>query len=117
DSVLKETSKQVLIEAKMVEVTLNDTNSYGINWDNFFFNDQLRYRQNFATSSAAALENIGLTPVAAISYASGGANGLLNLLSQQGRIETLGNPRIRVVNGQSAIISSGSLIPYWEKKR
>ncbi|WP_265820717.1 secretin and TonB N-terminal domain-containing protein [Geovibrio ferrireducens] len=115
DAVLKETSKQVLIEAKMVEVTLNDINSYGINWDNFFFNDQLRYRQNFATSSAAALENIGLTPVAAISYASGGANGLLNLISQQGKIETLGNPRIRVVNGQSAIISSGSLIPYWEK--
>lgn len=115
ESVLKETSKQVLIEAKMVEVTLSDINSYGINWDNFFFNDQLRYKQNFASSSASMLENIGLVPIASVTYAAGGANGLLNLLAQQGKIETLSNPRIRVINGQSAIISSGSLIPYWEK--
>jgi MSHA biogenesis protein MshL len=115
DAVLKETSKQVLIEAKMVEVILNDVNSYGINWDNFFLNDKLRYSQNFATTAASSLETIGLAPVAAISYIANGVDGLLNLLSQQGRIETLGNPRIRVLNGQSALISSGSLIPYWEK--
>lgn len=115
ESILKETAKQVLIEAKMVEVILNDVNSYGINWDNFFFNDRLRYSQSFAGSAATTLETIGLAPIAAISYMADGVDGLLNLLSLQGRIETLGNPRIRVLNGQSAIISSGSLIPYWEK--
>lgn len=115
ESVLRETSKQVLIEAKMVEVVLNNVNSYGINWDNFFLNDQIRFKQNLATAGSTALESVGLIPVAAISYASGSTNGLLNLLAQQGKIETLGNPRIRVINGQSAIISSGSLIPYWEK--
>jgi MSHA biogenesis protein MshL len=113
--VIKEISKQVLIEAKMVEVIFNDINSYGIDWENFFHSNQINYSQNFASGSAAALESIGLAPVASLAYSAGGANALLNMLSRQGKIETLGNPRIRVVNGQSAIISSGNLIPYWEK--
>ncbi|WP_022851320.1 hypothetical protein [Limisalsivibrio acetivorans] len=115
-TVMEEVSKQVLIEAKLVEVILNDVNSYGINWQNAFNGNKISYSQNFGDIASRTMDSVGLTPVASIAQTTGGTlDGVLQMLSLQGEIKTLGNPRIRVVNGQSALISSGNLIPYWEK--
>jgi len=100
---VKDASKQVLIEARIMEVTLSDSSSYGINWTS--------ENARFGVSLIGDLVSSG-TPVGYIkSY-----DNFFQFIATQGKIETLGNPRIRVLNGQSAMITSGQLRPFWEKK-
>jgi len=100
---VKDASKQVLIEARIMEVTLSDASSYGINWTS--------ENARFGVSLIGDLVASG-TPVGYVkSY-----DNFFKFIATQGKIETLGNPRIRVLNGQSAMITSGQLRPFWEKK-
>ena len=107
----KQFNKQILIEAKILEVTLNKSHQLGINWEavsNSVFSqgDRLILQQT-----------LGLTGTVAgtISYSSENFGALINAIDENGKIDTIANPRIKVLNGQSAIISSGKLVPYWEK--
>lgn len=113
DDVLSELGKQVLIEAKLVEVVLNDSSAYGINWEGTA--DGARGSLSLGTDGGASALAGGLTPVGVI--ASSGLNRWFAFMASFGRVESMGNPRIRVMNGHSAMISSGQLIPYWEMDR
>ncbi len=107
--ILSEVKKQVLIEAKIVEVTLSDGYQYGINWSALLRNVSgatISLRQTLALPSS-----YGEIVVAGLDF-----NTVINALSNTGKIETLSNPRIRVLNGQTALISSGVVVPYWEKQ-
>jgi len=111
--VLNELDKQVLIEAKLVEVTLNDSNEYGINWNGIFSG-------KIGGESFAGSLTGGFTPLATGfvgEIASNSASGLLSIIASTADVESVGNPSIRLMNGQSAMISSGQLIPYWELDR
>ncbi len=104
----KELRKEVLIEAKVVEITLNKGYSYGINWSKVMsvLKSNITFRQNLAINNGA-----GEILITGASF-----NAILRALATAGKIETLSNPRIRVINGQSALISTGTVIPYWEKQ-
>jgi len=105
----KELRKEVLIEAKIVEITLNKGYSYGIDWDKILHllpNGSISFAQNLATDTYA-----GQILVSSLDF-----NAIIRALSTAGKIETLSNPRIRVINGQSALISTGTVVPYWEKQ-
>lgn len=99
-------SKQVLIEAKVLEVILNDTYNMGIDW------------QKVSNLTTASFSTLGLTSLKYDDSATAGDSfsATLDLLKQYGSIDTLSNPRIRVINGESAIISSGKIEPFWEKE-
>jgi len=111
--VMSELDKQVLIEAKLVEVILNDSSAYGINWSGALDGNTGNF--NLGTGNGINALLGGLTPIGVI--ASNTADDWFSFVASQGRIESVGNPRIRVMNGQSAMISSGQLIPYWEMDR
>ena len=107
--VQKQFNKQVLIEAKILEVTLNKSHQLGINWDVvgksvFSPGDTLKIGQTLGLTGAVA---------GTATYSSNNFNALINAIDQNGNIDTISNPRIKVLNGQSAIISSGKLVPYW----
>ncbi|HIP55101.1 MAG TPA: hypothetical protein EYH11_06480, partial [Sulfurimonas autotrophica] len=107
----KQFNKQVLIEAKILEVTLNKAHQLGINWDAvgksvFSPGDRLNIQQTLGLTGAVA---------GTMSYSSENFSALINAIDENGKIDTIANPRIKVLNGQSAIISSGKLVPYWEK--
>lgn len=107
----KQFNKQVLIEAKILEVTLNKSHQLGINWEavgNSVFSpgDTLNIQQTLGLTGAVA---------GTMSYSSKNFSALINAIDENGKIDTIANPRIKVLNGQSAIISSGKLVPYWEK--
>ena len=107
----KQYNKQILIEAKILEVTLNKSHQLGINWDAvgksvFSPGDRFNIQQTLGLTGAVA---------GTISYSSENFNALINAIDENGKIDTIANPRIKVLNGQSAIISSGKLVPYWEK--
>lgn len=113
NDVLSELDKQVLIEAKLVEVSLNDSSAYGINWQGAL--DGNKGTLSLGSNGGASYLSGALTPVGVI--ASGSLDSWFAFMATQGRVESVGNPRIRVMNGQSAMISSGQLIPYWEMDR
>ncbi len=108
----KQTRKQVLIEAKILEVTLNDGHSLGVSWDAIANNiaktgDQLHIQQGLSLTGAVA---------GTVTYTKNNFSTVINALDTAGNVDTLSNPRIKVLSGQSAIISSGKLKPFWEKE-
>ena len=110
DDVLAEMGKQVLIEAKLVEVVLNDSSAYGINWRGALNGNIGGISLGAANFANGTLDAFGI-------ITSGTGDDWFAFMATQGRIESVGNPRIRVMNGQTAMISSGQLIPYWEMEK
>ena len=105
-------NSQVLITAKIIEVALTDKSQYGIDWssthlsvNDIVFNP---IQQNLA------LQTNNLTPALVIQAQSPehGFNATMNALQEFGDIKVLSNPRIRVTNGQPALISVGTNTSY-----
>ncbi|HIE59558.1 MAG TPA: hypothetical protein EYH43_04960 [Persephonella sp.] len=105
----KELRKEVLIEAKIIEITLNKEYSYGIDWNKIL--DILPDGSISLTQNLAPNAYVGQILVSSLDF-----DAIIRAISTAGKIETLSNPRIRVINGQSALISTGTVIPYWEKQ-
>ncbi len=95
-------TRQVVIEAKIIEVELNDTTQMGINWN------LLGAQLNSNNVAADALPNFTEIFSLKVSSASEGFNGILRLLETQGTIHVLSNPRIATLNNQKAIIKIGN---------
>jgi len=111
----KNVGKQILIEAKILEVSLTKDYQTGIEWSSVFDNP---FRIGGGTLNVG--QNLGLgngsVTNASIQFTSDNFNGLINAISASGTIKTISNPRIMVMNGQSALITSGKIVPYWEKE-
>ncbi|WP_456465033.1 hypothetical protein [Persephonella sp.] len=107
----KEVKKQVLIEAKIIEVTLSKEFRYGVDW-NLLMRDFIGTGASVRLSQTLALG----TSYGQILVTGADFQSILNALEKTGKIETLSNPRIRVLNGQTALISSGIIVPFWEKQ-
>jgi MSHA biogenesis protein MshL len=108
----KQSNKQVLIEAKILEVILNDSHALGVNWDAvaksvFTAGDQLQLQQTLGLGGAVA---------GTMSYTANNFSAVIDALDKSGDVDTLSNPSINVLSGQSAMISSGKLVPFWEKE-
>ncbi len=108
-------NSQVIITAKILEVSLNDSSKYGIDWTSihgtigdYAFNP-IQQRLAFNSDS--------LTPALEIQVGSTkhGIDAALEALQEFGNIKVLSNPRIRVTNGQPALISVGTNSSYVEK--
>lgn len=103
--------RQVVLEAKIVEVTLNQGHQYGIDWS--YLNEKNGFRDGISLSTNLGTEsgafNVGWFP--------GGVEGfraMLDLLATQGTTNVLSSPRVNVLNNQTALISVGRAIPYLE---
>ena len=102
DQVMTTAKRQVLIEATIVEVRLNDRYRQGINWSRIFLG-----ANRFALSQAGTA-GIGTTAGAlTINYlnpASGTTNILasVQLLEEFGNVKVLSSPKLSVMNNQTA---------------
>ena len=100
--------RQVILEAKIIEVTLDDEFQQGINWQNAMMT--LRNTGfNFSTSGGLASNAISssLGGVTAISFNNADFNGVINLLETQGNAQVLSSPRVTAMNNQKAVIKVG----------
>ena len=112
EKIKKQTNRQVLIEAKILEVVLNDGHALGVDWgvvSNSVLQtgDQLNIGQTLGLGGAVA---------GTMSYDTKSFSAVIDALDESGDVDTLSNPSINVLSGQSAIISSGKLVPFWEKE-
>ena len=129
--------RQVILEAKIVEVQLNDSSQTGINWAFFGNNATKRASAGFiapgttlsSTAQSNTLASTGDTAVSAITNlalsatntALNASNGslfglafqtnnfaaLLSFLETQGTVHVLSSPRIATLNNQKAVLKVG----------
>jgi type IV pilus assembly protein PilQ len=125
--ILDTPERQVLIEARIVEVSTNASLDLGVNWG-------IGYSQNPKGNTTNATSEIGLGgsfTVSPSSAAVGSAAGLgssfqwgqvgvnttildlrLSALEANGEGRVVSNPRIMALNGENAKITQGTMIPY-----
>jgi general secretion pathway protein D len=100
DKVIASANRQVLIEATVVEVKLNDTFQAGIDWSRL--GNGFTFSQTLGGAAAAS----GNQFVAG--YSSSGSAGdiaaSLRLLRQFGDIKVVSSPKLMVLNNQTAIL-------------
>ena len=125
--------RQVILEAKIVEVQLNDGYQSGVNWG-AFKNNPNSHTSAGQLSPGTALAPTGsitnglttATPGSSLSLAKSAAAGqaagslfglafqtsnfaaLLNFLESQGNIHVLSSPRIATLNNQKAVLKVGT---------
>lgn len=105
DKIKSAISSQVLIEAKIVEVSLSEQFRSGINWqslNNGNFNFSTKFGRSLLFPSVS-----DVPPTGAISFRTGGGadiNGLVDLISSFGTVRTLSSPRLTVMNNQTAVL-------------
>ncbi|MFT5976587.1 MAG: MSHA biogenesis protein MshL [Gammaproteobacteria bacterium] len=112
--------RQVILEAKIIEVKLSDSFQSGIDWTAISKNgDSFIGTASADSSSAASIISGNATaptilpgPTTGNLFAIGGSSsdfaGLIRLLSTQGEVQVLSSPRISTVNNQKAVIKVGS---------
>ncbi|MDW6018174.1 pilus (MSHA type) biogenesis protein MshL [Vibrio plantisponsor] len=121
--------RQVIMEAKILEVTLNDGYQQGINWNKMFTSNGVNYSIGVGdTSSAGTVVNSGLgslgSTVAAlpgigtigtllggqtnIVMSSGSFESVLSFMATQGDLNVLSSPRVTAANNQKAVIKVGT---------
>jgi MSHA biogenesis protein MshL len=101
--------RQVLLEAKIIEVTLNDDYQQGINWERAVGN--IGSTEFNFTNTAATLGNKLTTTLGGIvnlSFSNSDFSGVISLLSTQGEVNVLSSPRISASNNQKALIKVGT---------
>lgn len=96
--------RQVYIQAKIVEVTLNDDFQLGINWG------QVSPFTLTHGGGLGSLAGSAITGAADFSYglASGNFNIVVDALSKQGQVSVLSSPKIATLNNQRAVIKVGT---------
>jgi len=126
DNLKQHLFQQVSIEAKIVEVYLQNNSRVGIDWTSVFKNSPFSGSIQFGQQNLDPTK-IPTTPLGTV-YPNSGSfassfisrvtlndfnfNTLLNALNEQGDTHVLANPKITVLNGQPAIISIGKDVAY-----
>lgn len=98
---------QVVIEAKIVEVSLNKEFRGGINWSSLRENFILGAPMGSAVSNESAFNPIAGSKdlfTIGINKKKYGIAGILHAIEKFGSVRTLSNPRITIMNNQTGII-------------
>ena len=100
--------RQVIIEAKIMEVTLNDDYQQGVEWTNVLGHIGST-DISFATNGTILGNTISSTigGLTGASFTNTDFSGVINLLSTQGNVQVLSSPRITATNNQKAVIKVG----------
>jgi len=114
--------RQVILEAKIIEVSLNDAFQSGIDWAaisssgevlaattgllngrNIILNDIVDESRDLSNPDFPDVANMFAAGVNTSNF-----TGLLRLLSTQGDVQVLSSPRVSTVNNQKAVIKVGT---------
>ena len=103
---------QVLIDASIIEVTLNDDLQYGLKWA--FSGDARSGYSGIGnvgglTSSAASTVSSGFTY--ALSNGAGTLKATISALAQKSLVKMLSNPSLMVLDNHTATMSVGDQVP------
>lgn len=103
--------RQVILETKILEVTLSDSYQQGINWSNMsLFDGDITVGRSAGTASLAGMTEIGqlLGGETSITISDGSFSSVLNFMATQGDLNILSSPRVTATNNQKAVIKVGT---------
>ena len=112
--------KQVFIEAKIIQVQLTDSTSFGVNWDYLFQGLDPRFSLEPVSkmTSAGGIAPLGQATGASLTYhtiaAGADLNAVVKALSTVGKTRLLQNPHIATLDGKEATIKAITTQPYSE---
>lgn len=112
DTLKRELYKQIAIEAKILEVQLDEESKLGIDWTNVLKDFNINGAIEFGKDGLGVLQPGSGQIISKISVNNTTFNVLLNALNEQGDTKVLSNPKISVMNGQPALITVGRNITY-----
>ena len=100
--------RQVIIETKIMEVTLNDDFQQGVEWSNVLGHVEST-DVGFSTTGNVVGNTISATVggLTGISFKNADFSNVITLLSTQGNVQVLSSPRITATNNQKAVIKVG----------
>lgn len=96
---------QVLIEAAIIEITLNDELQYGINWHG------LEDRFNGTFTDAPNGQVTASFPGFALTYVNADIEAALNVLSSITKVEVMSRPSLLALNNETANLQVGDQVP------
>jgi len=115
----RETGKQILAEVKILEVTLSNEFSYGIDWSAIYNKlgsiKSLSLSSNFGTQNLISPSFFTLTaqgPNEDSGASSSGIAALIKALQAQGKVEVISQPKIMLLNNQSAVVQVGTVTSF-----
>jgi len=104
----KHLRRQVIIEAKIMEVTLNDDYQQGIKWDKVLGHvGDTDFNFNSTGNVVANTISASIGGVTSLAFQNTDFSGVIQLLSTQGNVQILSSPRITATNNQKAVIKVG----------
>ncbi|MCA1977777.1 MAG: secretin N-terminal domain-containing protein [Thiobacillus sp.] len=115
-------TRQVMLEAKIIEVQLNDGYQSGINWSTLLGDGKLGVAVNGLKPDSSTIVNplgtlnsmlTGTVPgnpgsVFGLAFNDGDFGAIINLMKSQGAVHVLSSPRIATLNNQKAILKVGT---------
>ncbi len=100
DQVMANVKRQVLIEATIAEVQLNNQYQQGIDWSLV-----RRGSAGFTTTQTSAGTPAGVNPILfSLGYVASGVSANIRLLESFGNVRVLSSPKLSVINNQTAIL-------------
>ncbi len=123
-SLKDEIYRQVVIEAKIIEVYLQDNSKIGLDWSLVLKDFDISGTTFFGTAGSGGDGQVYpwipaegdadsiTTFVSKITLTPANFTVMLNALNEQGDANVLSNPKLTVLNGQPALISVGKDIAY-----
>ncbi len=106
--------RQVILEAKILEVTLSDGYQQGINWSNMTASignsGSIVINRPGPTGGLPPLDAIGslLGGQTNITISDGNFSAVMNFMATQGDLNVLSSPRITAANNQKSVIKVGT---------
>lgn len=100
--------RQVIIEAKIMEVTLNDDYQQGVYWEEVLGSvgdTNFTFKTNGNIAGNPISSTIG--GATSLSFSGPDFSGVIELLQTQGNVQVLSSPRITATNNQKAVIKVG----------
>jgi general secretion pathway protein D/MSHA biogenesis protein MshL len=110
DTLKEEMYKQITIEAKILEVTLEQGSQTGIDWSGLLKDSAFNFNVTFGTGGQIYPDSGGFIDTITLDAKS--FTLVLDAIEEQGTTKVLSNPRISVMNGQPAVIYVGDNVTY-----
>lgn len=117
DALRKASTSQVLIEAKVLEVSLSDEFAAGIDWGGVdLFNNRLSLGVDTVGETLAPVLDPAPSPSLSMvaGYTSGDLNAAVQAMNRFGTVRALASPRLTVLNNQSAVLNVAKNQVYFE---
>lgn len=103
--------KQVMIQAHIIEISLNDDFKFGIDWDTVagggtgVQGELIRFSQGLVLNP--------LTDIFQVEISNKKITALLDAMSEQGQVNVLSSPKISIMNNQKAVIKLSTREVSW----